>query len=777
MGKIKLSPGLLSALVLVVFAGAALYFRAYLPYHQVFSGDEVKFTGPDAYYHMRLVDNLVHHFPLRINFDPYTYFPQGTNEFWPPFYDWLIAGIALLIGLGSPTERVISTVGAWVPVVLGLLTVIPVYIIGKELFNRWVGVLAASLLMVLPGRFLADSILGAADHHVAEALFSTTVVMFLVLAIKAARQRGLELGHLRRRDWKTLRTPLVYAMLAGLSLGVYLLTWVGGLMFVLLVFLFFVVQMVIDHLNNRPLDHLVIIGPTLFLVTALVCVPVLSNLSSTGRLCLPSLTIAFFALLAMTALSRLMRFRNIRAAYYPLAVAGLGMLAILAIHLVNPTFIQSALHRLGIFTPGQASQTIMEVKPLLFPYGTFSLSYPWLQFNTSFFLSLISLGVLIFLAIKRGEASRVLLIIWSLFILAATLGQTRFVYYFGVNVALLTGFVAWQILKYFEFSEPAMIKSGPPGKVPGKKTRNDKTRRTSFRPTARRAFMVCGALIVFFLCYFPSIKTEGTTISTGIFTPADTLYDSLTWLRENSPEPFGDADYYYQLYQEPPAGQNFEYPPSAYGVIALWDYGHWITSIARRIPVSNPFQQGATEEARFFVSQDEAAANETAANMGVRYVLVDKATVANKFHTLPAWTGEALSKYKEVFYQNIDGQMTPSTLYYPEYFRSLAVRLYTFAGKAITPKSALVISYDEKTDNKGQQHKEVTSLRTFSTYEMAVTYVAEQKSGNYRIGSFNASASPVALEALQHYNQVYSSPVTPGQLGATPDVRIFEYVK
>ncbi|MDD1713565.1 MAG: hypothetical protein LUQ69_10410, partial [Methanoregulaceae archaeon] len=486
----------MSALVLVVFAGAALYFRAYLPYHQVFSGDEVKFTGPDAYYHMRLVDNLIHHFPLRINFDPYTYFPQGTIEFWPPFYDWLIAGIALLIGLGPPTERVISTVGAWVPVVLGLLTVIPVYIIGKELFNRWVGVLAASLLLVLPGRFLADSILGAADHHVAEALFSTTAVMFLVLAIKTAQQRGLELGNLRRRDWNTLRMPLVYAMLAGLSLGVYLLTWVGGLMFVLLVFLFFVVQMVIEHLNNRPLDHLAIIGPVLILVTALICVPVVSKLSSSGRLWLPSLTVAFLTPMAMTALSRLMRSRNLRAAYYPLAVAGLGMLAILVISLVNPTLFQSAVHRLGIFTPGAASQTIMEVKPLLFPNGTFSLSYPWLQFNTSFFLSLISLGTLIFLAIKKGEASKLILILWSLFILAATLGQTRFVYYFGVNVALLTGFVAWQILKYFEFSETPVIKSGPPGKAPRKKTRNDTARRTSFRLTARRAFMTCGVLVV-----------------------------------------------------------------------------------------------------------------------------------------------------------------------------------------------------------------------------------------------------------------------------------------
>jgi oligosaccharyl transferase (archaeosortase A-associated) len=777
MVRNRLTPGLVTGILLVLFIGAALYIRVYLPYHDVFSDGIVKFTGPDAYYHMRLVDNLVQHFPFRISFDPYTYFPHGTLELWPPFFDWLIAGIAWLVGLGSPSQQVVDTVGAWVPAILGILIIIPVYFIGKELFHRWTGVLAAGLIAVLPGRFLGDSIIGAADHHIAETLLTTIVMLFLILAIKSARKAGLNLSHLRHWDWNILKAPLVYSLLAGVALGVYLLTWVGGVMFVLVVFIFFVVQIVIDHLNNRPLDYLVIIGPLLFAATAVTCGPIIVPLGTTGQLSLVSLLIALVTPVALTIMSRWLCQRRVKAVYYPFFVAGTGILIALVIYLASPSFFLSAAQKFEIFTPGNASQTIMEVKPLLFVNGQFSLAHPWNQFNTNFFLGLISLGAILYLAIKRGEAGKVLLIIWSLFILALTLAQIRFVYYFAVNVALLAGYAAWQILRYFKFDTLAEEKGRPLEKAAKKKARAGKSRPGNSRPATRWAFMSTGVLLVFFLCYFPSIKIEEATIESSIFTPGDTLYKSLTWLRDNSPEPFGDPDYYYQNYTEPPTGKDYAYPPSAYGVISLWDYGHWITSIARRIPVSNPFQQGASVEARFLLSQDETSANNIANRLGIRYVLTDQDMIKSKFYTLPSWIGKELANYQESFYQEIDGNLVPMTLYYPSYFRSLAVRLYTFEGKAVDSEGALVITYEVKVSQEGAQYNQVINMRSFPTYEAAAHYVSVQKPGNYRIGSGSPQVSPVAVDALQHYQLVYSSPAASAAGKTAPPIKIFEYVK
>ena len=178
----KLSPKLLIGILVAVFFGISLVFRVALPYDQVFVGDWIKFTSNDAYFYMRLVDNLVHNFPHLMKFDPFIIYPGGGDVTGLHFFDGLLAVIIWLAGLGSPTHRTIDVVGAYFPVILAALTVIPVYFLGKALFNRWAGVLAAGLVAILPGEFLGRSILAFTDHHVAETLFSTVSVLFLILA-------------------------------------------------------------------------------------------------------------------------------------------------------------------------------------------------------------------------------------------------------------------------------------------------------------------------------------------------------------------------------------------------------------------------------------------------------------------------------------------------------------------------------------------------------------------------------------------------------------------
>ena len=177
--------------LIVLFMALSLVFRVALPYDSVFTGGWVKFTSNDAYFHMRLVDNLVHNFPHLTHFDPYFIYPGGaTTSGGVHFFDYLLAIIIWIIGLGSPTQHTIDVVGAYYPAVLAALTVIPVFFIGKALFNRWVGVMAAFLAALLPGEFLGRSILAFTDNHVAETLFSTVAVLFFILAVKAPRADG-----------------------------------------------------------------------------------------------------------------------------------------------------------------------------------------------------------------------------------------------------------------------------------------------------------------------------------------------------------------------------------------------------------------------------------------------------------------------------------------------------------------------------------------------------------------------------------------------------------
>jgi len=210
MNASRLSPKLCIGLLIVAFFGISLSFRVFLPYDQVFGGDLVKFTSIDAYYHMRLVDNLVHNFPVLTSFDPFFIYPGGISTGGIHFFDWLLACVIWIIGLGSPTQHTVDVIGAYYPAVLAALTIIPVYFIGRALFNKWAGVLAAGLMAILPGEYLGRSIIGFTDNHVAETLFSTVTFLFLILAIKSGGERKLTFNHLIKRNWAIIGRPLVY---------------------------------------------------------------------------------------------------------------------------------------------------------------------------------------------------------------------------------------------------------------------------------------------------------------------------------------------------------------------------------------------------------------------------------------------------------------------------------------------------------------------------------------------------------------------------------------
>ena len=773
----KPSPKLLAGIILAIFFGVALYLRIYLPYDQVFSDEWIKFTGNDAYYHMRIVDNLVHNFPHLASFNPYMIYPCGAGVGSIHFFDQLLASIIWVIGLGSPTRHTVDVVGVYFPAVLGALTVIPVYFIGKELFNRWAGIISAGLIALLPGEFLGRSMLGFTDHHVAEVLFTTVTLLFLILAIKAARQRQLTFNHLKRRDWATSAKPIIYSLLAGISLGIYLHTWIGALLFIFIIFVYFTIQFIIDHLKHKSTDYLCLISVITFFIALVMFLPI-----SPTELYLAPMVIALLTPLALSGISRLMASKKIKPAYYPLTVVGLGLAGWRLFHLFNPSLLSSMLGAFSIFTPRGVALTTLEMQPLLSPVipgGSFFDTPAWGNFTTSFFLSLISLGILIYLVIKQGSAEKSLLVVWSLVILAAALGQRRFAYYLAVNVALLTGYLSWRILDLAGFKKLATKPVETPKRVERKKAELKKSRQGGFHITTRQLHMALAVTAVFFLAFFPNIGPAMTAAREARHAPSDAWCGSLSWLKENTPDPFGNPNFYYELHEPPPPGESYNYPESAYGVMAWWDYGYWITRIAHRLPNTNPSQprEATTNVACFFLSQDEDSADEIIQKLDSSYVIIDYKTTTSKFWAIATWAGREEAEFSDVYYLPQEGKLIP--LFYPEYYRSLSSRLYNFDGKAVAPESSLVISYEERVSREGKTYKVITGSQSFPSYEAATIYVSSQQSANYRVVGTNAFISPVPLAALKHYRLVYSSDsyVMQSGVGIVPEVKIFEYIK
>ena len=136
------------ALYLLVIAVAAFLIRVYGPWNVVFAGDRVDFLETDAWYHIRLIENQVRNWPWRVTLDPYAA-PGGQFVPIAPFFDAITATAAVLAHGRDATTTQIERLAAFIPPILGVLTIVFVWALARRAFDRPAGLLAAALLAIL----------------------------------------------------------------------------------------------------------------------------------------------------------------------------------------------------------------------------------------------------------------------------------------------------------------------------------------------------------------------------------------------------------------------------------------------------------------------------------------------------------------------------------------------------------------------------------------------------------------------------------------------------
>ena len=757
------------------FFAISLTFRIALPYDQVFVHDWIKFTSIDAYYQMLIVDSLANNFPQLTPFSPFLVYPGGGGFGEIHFFNWLIAFIAWIFGLGSPTQHLIDVIGVYFPAILAALTIIPVYFIGKALFNRWAGVIAAALVAVFAGEYLGRSILGFADQHVAETLFTTVAALFLILAIKNAGERELKFNQIIQRDWNIIRRPIIYSLLAGVFLGFYLITWLGGLLFVFIITLYFIIQLIINHIKHKPNDHLGIIGFILFLVALIIFLPFSPSLSYI----LP-LIIAALIPPVLCGVSTFISHRGFKSFYFPLSIIGVAVIFLGLIAAISPSHLNWMASQFSIFTPtGASAATTLEMQPFLSPQGTFSTGVAWGNFTTSFFLApdwpipgfgFISFAILIWVAIKHraDDEKLTFFLIWSLIIFVLTFTQRRFAYYLVINIALLSAYLSWQAIWFAGLRRLAVKEEKKP----------EKEEKRVKKPgwTIYHINTILVVVIVFFFVLFPNIMKSREVAAQARFAPSDAWQESLVWMKENTPEPLGNPDAYYDVYDRP-----FTYPDSAYGVTSWWDYGYWISRVAHRIPNTNPSQdpKPITKVAALLLNDDDSQRDEIMKELASSYLITDYAMATDKFWAIATWSGRNFEEFIDTYIVSYENEQIPVRVFLPEYYRTPLVRLQIFDGKSVPEGAPVVLSYEERYGDNGAVLRYVTNIKEFSSYQEALSFIDGQDSGNHVIVGINPFSSPIPLEEVEGFNLIYGSePIIP-QEGMKPysEVKIFEYVK
>jgi oligosaccharyl transferase (archaeosortase A-associated) len=768
----------------LVAALFSFYLRAYLPWNRVFMGDRVMFSSEtDSWYHMMLAKSTVINLE-RLWFDPMTNFPHGTPIHFGPFVSWTICIFSYIFGLGHPSMHTVEVVGAFFPAVLGALLVIPVYFIGKELGGRSCGLVSALVVAVLPGQLLSRTILAFTDHHCAEIFLSTLTMMFFLMAMRSGRE--MTFVALQKR-WPSLKMPLLFSALAGISLGLYIDAWSSGFLFEGIIVLFIIIQSIVEHLKGRNVEYLGISGTITFFLAMLLVLPFVkpyfgftSYLYSFFQPTILLLGIA--GVLLITLFSRFLYEKGYSKIYFPVAALGTVLLGTLIMSLALPQFAQTLFTGLSIFQPrAGGAATVGEAASLIYFQGELSLAniqsnFPgMLAILSPFFLALIGLFLLLLRYIKAQRPVDLSVIVWSVIILLMALAQNRFAYYYGVNVALLAGFLAvWALRKAGISDLEGSLKDA----------------KDAGQFLTSNVKVIVAALLIFVLLVYPSLSTS-MIIARYVGGPDSDWLTSTGWLQNNTPSPGLDL---YKIYQYPKGGR-YVYPDDSYGIMSWWDYGHLIETVGHRIPNANPFQQGignatagAPGSSPFFLAETEAQADQILGDldknrstyMNTRYVMIDWDMATGKFYAMTAWSNIPITRYYGFFYQPQGDKLVPARVFRSPFFKTMTARLFFFDGSEVPVTDAFAVAYQIAEQDGMKFPVIVESPKKSKDYSELVQYVNESQSKGYLAEvvskSDPTSLTPsVPLEALQHYRLVHESESSKTYDGQKA-VKTFEHV-
>ncbi len=670
----------------------------------------VNFQDTDSWYHMRAVHNLAAHFPHQSGFDPYAIYGGGQNAYTEP-WDLFIAGIASLLAFGIPSPRLIDQVGAWLPAVLGALLPIPLFFLARRLFGVGPARWTAVVAAVIPGILVWATHLGVPDHHVAECLLS---VCALVLLCGAVESEG------RERLWRLV--------VSGLLFGIYLCVRPAGI---------FVPATLSLAALLEPL-----LAPYVATVLAIASAVFLS---SSGNIWAEytwlTLGCSITACLAAWALGALWRKR---AWSKTLLLPAVGVAAGVAIGIVaglEPALFHSMAETIRRYLPdGQGtsrSYLVGELAPLweVTP-GRLSSVFEVLG---PVWLPAFPVLLCAFYAIWRSRRpALVLCSVWGLVMTVAGVIQLRMMIYGEPAIAVAAGVGCARLMAEL--------------------------------PRFRTAVSIATAIFLLVAGIPHGIQHSITDGG-----PRADWHQAMAWLRWNTPEPMGDPRAWLGYWPALQPGKDFAYPPSAYSVLTWWDYGNWVNAIGHRIPSTNGTQANSDTVAAFLTAASPQAAQALGSQLHARYAVLNYELTSELWPTVVQWSNRNVARYQRTIMQTSPaGGRVPITVYLPDYYRTMAVRMYNFDGRAITasPQVSAFITTPVR-DPSGAMLDALESEETFPSEEKALEFRLLHPDKSVVVGSINPMVSCVNVEGLPWVKPVFASSDPAGP----HTVKIFELTR
>ncbi|PSP92558.1 oligosaccharyl transferase, archaeosortase A system-associated [Halobacteriales archaeon QS_1_68_44] len=693
------------------------------------------YRGNDPYYHRRTTDYVIQNYPFNMPYEVWTGFDTGTQvgQF-GTIFDQVVATVALVVGLGDPSTETVTLVTVLTPPVVAVLCVPPMFYVGKRLGGRLGGLIGVLVMALTPGAFLFRSVAGFYDHHIAEVL-GTLLVLVVAMRMLTVAQRDKPIYEfIPTREFDLLKTPVAWGAALGAALALTMLVWPPAV---------FLLGSVVASLIAGLLVVPFVTTTELTTTEVSLLQPLFGVLVAGGA--------AF-----MAAVARLWEGQDVSRAGYPVSVAAVGGLAAGIAALVAPEtfdFFVSQVQRVAGLGSSDTAATVGEAQSVDNPVQFFFRSY-----GLAFYTGLAGAALIGIRALfaERARAERTLVMVFTLLLVVFTLTQQRFDYYLVVGVAATNAYLVGVVFSFIDTED----------------VRKSVANVEAYQVLVVLAilFVVAGPLVVRPLVALPGV----VDVADGATNPGEyqDWEDSLEWLSEETPEEgnyAGAGERDLQYYGEYHSTGDFEYGDGEYGVMAWWDYGHYITYGGERIPVANPFQQNADQAADFLLADNETEAEQilredTGEGSETRYVMIDyklgyagttKYTAPTAFETRHDVSREDFGPTLASLRAFQQGRYRPAyAIHNQRDYESMRVRLYQFHGSAREPATIVTRFETEQGIPVQPNPQSAAPVETYNTTEEARE--AARQDPNARLGGIDGQP-PERVEALEHYRLVHAS--------------------
>ena len=591
----------------------ALFVRSYFGFAMAQDNGYIVSGGSDSYYWRRIID-YSSDTGKQLYWDPLPNYPDGIRNPRPPFFSMSIVVPAVLAqDLFKSLDDAIGFTFLWSTAFWGALTVIPTYFLGKEVFGRRAGLVAAFFLAVMPSH-VQRSVLSNADHDSFILFFIVLTFYFLLKAVKAQQHRkwieswrspsSIRKGMV---DYFTnSRTAVMYALMAGTAFGGVVMAWVGFGYVAVLILAYYIIQVVLNKFKGFDSMSVTMLIMMAMGFGYLLSFPVYYEQSLiVVRFDVPVylfLAAMFFGIIFVVT-------RDIPWTLVLPVVAAVVIVGVAAISVVSPELGQAIISGQGYFVKSKLYSTIAEARAPKFSELATSFGM------VTFFMSLIGLVWAVIKAPKHATAEYIFIVVWLGAAIFMAISAGRFMFNAAPAFAISAAWVLVIIVDRLDFNTVRKSIMGASGSYLQVFKKSIKVRH------------VVGALFLAFLIVLPN---AWYSVDAGI--PQQTkigfdkqIYDSLpSFMRPGGYDKINGSMWYlgafgYSLplpsYYFPSAWKWFaqtdadilpETARPAY--VAWWDYGFEAIQEGKHPTVADNFQNGYQLTGNVLMAQGETDA-------------------------------------------------------------------------------------------------------------------------------------------------------------------------